>query len=440
MSLDPITDIVRRGILNLQPSYWGKPRIASALRALLEGVQEVETATQEVIATRTIDGAHRNQLRVLGELVGQPDTGLDLEDYRKAVKARALANRSRGNVDDLLKVFAVFHAGVVNWQAIPPAKLRLFAEGLGTVPMQTVLGLLGDARAGGVGLDVMWAPGVGNRFSSSTGGAFGAGEMSSANRDLLTILGQTPSSQLSGFDLPVGPGATWTWPAVIGSSFDTSTAAIGSGWLGLPTARLESAGPDSLLQVSTLISDGHTGQLNLPWAVIGAVNVDSGQAVSGDRALWSVSTVLSSSGYKFLGINWATGLTVYRQINDAAVAFEVTGVAFPLDIEVIVAHYFDGTNITVLALDPLSGDISTLIPATALGATGALAAPDRSALGAVRRAGSDLNLDFDIRAMCWVNSPTFGLDELKDAMRHLALVSSATLPGVGGTYSIAPGV
>jgi hypothetical protein len=184
MSLDPITDIVRRGILSLQPSYWGKPRIASALRALLEGVQEVETATQEVIATRTIDGAYRNQLRVLGELVGQPDTGLGIEDYRKAVKARALANRSRGNVDDLLKVFAIFHGGVVNWQEIPTAKLRLIAEGLGTVPMQTVLGLLGDARAGGVGLDVMWATGVGIRFSSTTGGSFSVGVMSSANSAL----------------------------------------------------------------------------------------------------------------------------------------------------------------------------------------------------------------------------------------------------------------
>jgi hypothetical protein len=266
--------------------------------------------------------------------------------------------------------------------------------------------------------------------------------MSSANRDLLTILGQTPSSQLSGFDLPVSASASWTWPAVAGSGFKTFSTGfpdITSNWFGQPCATFIAADTDRLWELdSKPLSTPHNGQLNLPWAVVGAVKVVSGQAVTGIRALWGIGA--STSAYKLLGIDWATGLTTYRISNDAGTVFTVTGAAFPIDVEVIVAHYFDGANVSVLALDPLSGDIATLIPATAVGATGAYLATGKATVGFIDRVGDDLHTDMSMRALLWVNSPTFGIAELKDAMRHLALVSSATLPGVGGTYSIAPGV
>jgi hypothetical protein len=141
-----------------------------------------------------------------------------------------------------------------------------------------------------------------------------------------------------------------------------------------------------------------------------------------------------------LGVDWATGLTVYKVVNDTGTVFTVTGAAFPVGVEVVVAHYFDGTSVTVLSLEPLSGGITTLIPTTALGATGAYVDTDYATVGYVDRVGDDLHVSMSLRALLWVNSPTFGIAELKYAARHLALVSSATLPGVGGTYSIAPGV
>jgi hypothetical protein len=260
--------------------------------------------------------------------------------------------------------------------------------------------------------------------------------MSSANRDLLTILGQTPGSQLSGFDLPVGPGASWTWPAVVGAAFDTTTAAIGTGWFGLPTAL---AVQDNLFKAS--LAAAHVGQINLPWAVAAAVKIDSTPTVSPSfSAFWSVSSSASANGYKCFGFDIATGLTGYRVVNDAGTAYQINGAAMPLDTEVIVGQFFDGTNITAIAMDPLTADISTLIPETAVGASGAIATANNARIAGVDRVGTDLLTDMDIRAICWVNSPTFGLPELKDAMRHVALLANSTLPGVGGPFSINPRV
>lgn len=79
--------------------------IAKLLRAWMTAFQELEDATQQVLALRTVDVATGAQLDVIGKLVGQPREGVsDDELYRRRVRARILVNRSTGLISDVLAI------------------------------------------------------------------------------------------------------------------------------------------------------------------------------------------------------------------------------------------------------------------------------------------------------------------------------------------------
>lgn len=74
------------------------------LTAVGGSVQDLWQAMQHVLLLRTIESANGAQLDVLGKIVKEPRNGLDDETYRRRVRARIAVHRSKGTVEDLIKV------------------------------------------------------------------------------------------------------------------------------------------------------------------------------------------------------------------------------------------------------------------------------------------------------------------------------------------------
>jgi hypothetical protein len=153
MALTQSTDIVRRAILRLPPPYWGKPRIASCLRAILEEVQELENALWTVMLMRTVDVATGIQLHTIGKLVGEGYLGQDEETYRILVRARIRINISRGTIGDIIAVMRYGYTGDIEWVSNPsgqPARLQVTLDQAQDLPVDVSATLLGQTRAAGV--------------------------------------------------------------------------------------------------------------------------------------------------------------------------------------------------------------------------------------------------------------------------------------------------
>jgi hypothetical protein len=144
----------------LAPPFWGKPNIAALLSAFMREIQLLEDTIWEFLELRTLPLADLARLKVLGKIVGQPRLNFDVEAYRVLIRARALANLSRGRASDLLAVLELL---------IGPSEYTLLAIGNATLYLSvlepvTAQGLdmavqiLPDTRAAGVGLQLLFSP------------------------------------------------------------------------------------------------------------------------------------------------------------------------------------------------------------------------------------------------------------------------------------------
>jgi len=77
--------------------------IKKLLAAILAPVQDLESAFQQLLIDRSIDTAVFAQLDAIGKIVGQERNGQVDDDYRRYIRARISANRSKGPVADVLK-------------------------------------------------------------------------------------------------------------------------------------------------------------------------------------------------------------------------------------------------------------------------------------------------------------------------------------------------
>jgi hypothetical protein len=135
--------------------------IRKLLNALLGPVQGIEDALQQLLSERAVNTAVGDQLDILGAVVGQQRLGMDDDDYRRIVRARISANRSKGTVEDVLVVAdlvlgdddAYYHILYVN-----NASFVLRVEG---VQMTAAVGdlmlrLLKDTVSAGVRIILEW--------------------------------------------------------------------------------------------------------------------------------------------------------------------------------------------------------------------------------------------------------------------------------------------
>jgi hypothetical protein len=102
------------------------------LLAIAEQIQSLETACQQVLTQRTIDRGIGVQLDDIGKLVGEPRNGLDQETYRRRVRARISVHRSKGTIEDVIRVttLVVFDdAATILVQPLPIAGVVVHVDG-----------------------------------------------------------------------------------------------------------------------------------------------------------------------------------------------------------------------------------------------------------------------------------------------------------------------
>ncbi len=104
MSIAQITDHADRAVARIVGKLRNKPRFEALVRALVSPFQSIEDALWALFES-DVDRATGDELDVLGRIVGELRNGeTDDELYRRRVRARIMANRSNGTVEDIIRV------------------------------------------------------------------------------------------------------------------------------------------------------------------------------------------------------------------------------------------------------------------------------------------------------------------------------------------------
>jgi hypothetical protein len=159
MALERISQHVELGLLKIAPDYWGKPRISAVLAAVLREIQTLEDVIWDQFEAQHIDTANRARLAVMGKLIGQASPqGFSEEQYRTVLKARALANRSRGTGPEICRVLtALLGPQAFSWTWLGPAVIALTSlNGLSAAQVEMVHAVMPYATAAGVGIQLIY--------------------------------------------------------------------------------------------------------------------------------------------------------------------------------------------------------------------------------------------------------------------------------------------
>lgn len=163
MPLEPITGHghYHEGLRKFCPPFWGKPRIASLLLAMINRVQELEDSCWDVLERYTLEGADTARLNVLGKIVGQPRFTSNDELYRAVLRAKIRANLSRGLTDDIIEVVQLItnETAVVYVQHYTPATAFVWTLAEGAYAVRDAFRILmPKTRAAGVQLHMFFTP------------------------------------------------------------------------------------------------------------------------------------------------------------------------------------------------------------------------------------------------------------------------------------------
>lgn len=159
MPLEKIEQHVEVGLLKLPPKLWGLPRTGAGLASLLREIQTLEDAIWAQFDAQHINTADRPALRIMAKLVGQQPEAFSETGLRTAVKARALANRSRGTGPEIGRVLrAIFGEGNFAWSWVDPAIIYVTAlDPLADEDVAVAESVLPYATAAGVQLHLLYA-------------------------------------------------------------------------------------------------------------------------------------------------------------------------------------------------------------------------------------------------------------------------------------------
>lgn len=165
----PITNHIQQGLDRLIDRFKNKPRFAAACASHLRQVQKLEDAANGLLAALDVDTADETRLQLLGKIVGQTQRGT-LEQFRLYIKTRIAANRSRGTAPDVIRVARLL-LGNVRYEE-GGAHINVTAlEPIGTRDPDASVEFLRDAKAGGVGLDLIFSSDLPSAFRFASGTA-----------------------------------------------------------------------------------------------------------------------------------------------------------------------------------------------------------------------------------------------------------------------------
>lgn len=136
------------------------PRNQVVMDAVMAEVQELEDAFWELLTAFDLDTATNDQLLLLGKLVGEGQLGRDDEDFRAAIRARILVNRSDGKVEQLYEIGKALVVDTTILHRITQfsgSETYEFLGDLSAFSLSNVARLLRKAKGGGVRLDTVFA-------------------------------------------------------------------------------------------------------------------------------------------------------------------------------------------------------------------------------------------------------------------------------------------
>jgi hypothetical protein len=158
------------------------PNLRALAAVYLQGVQDLENAAFDVIQKKWLANAVGPDLDEIGDIVGQPRTGLDDNTYRAAIRLRIKANKSQGRSSDVVglslliaKKFTADANGLVQYSEASDRSFLVTITNMLYVPIaQSLLTETRDVGARGGLVYSIWP--AGDDFSFSSVYSSGAGE------------------------------------------------------------------------------------------------------------------------------------------------------------------------------------------------------------------------------------------------------------------------
>lgn len=161
---------------NRVEQFRDKSRFASLLSAFGSQIQDIEDALFQILSDTSIDSAAGMQLDGVGTIVGEERNGLSDADYRLRIKARVLANKSSGTIEDLLGICDVL--GLTATTVLEPFPANVELESTIAITNGFEVGrFLQSARAAGVGLSLTWFEQTPAFLFDTAGNGFDQGKM-----------------------------------------------------------------------------------------------------------------------------------------------------------------------------------------------------------------------------------------------------------------------
>lgn len=104
MAITYFSEHVTTGLSRLLAQFHDKPNMAAVVTAILQQIQDIEDAADQLLNDFTIDALDGDNLDLIGRIVGQDRMGLVDADYRLWLKARIQINRSSGTAEEIINV------------------------------------------------------------------------------------------------------------------------------------------------------------------------------------------------------------------------------------------------------------------------------------------------------------------------------------------------
>jgi len=177
--LEHATDHVERAIGALISYFRNKPRITKLVEILTRPFQELEDVFWALYVDRRLANATGVNLDVIGRILLEKRNGLEDEEYRPVLRAKARVLFSKGTGPNLIAVAKLFleSENFVYMEQYPAAVRMTITDLAASGRVRLLARLLRKAKSAGVRLDVIDATG-GNRFhygTEGTGAGYGVG-------------------------------------------------------------------------------------------------------------------------------------------------------------------------------------------------------------------------------------------------------------------------
>ena len=144
-----------RGLSWVLAQYFAKPKLGELLTALLDPIQVLEDALAEMELGGQISRAMGAQLDILGDWLRFPRDPLTMSDpdYRRLLRAKALANVSNGTGPEMIAILEAALGGLNTHHFTAPAPATVIQTVDGTLGMaqgETAARILQAGKAAGV--------------------------------------------------------------------------------------------------------------------------------------------------------------------------------------------------------------------------------------------------------------------------------------------------